>query len=313
MERLLNIAFQGGTHGNFLRYFIEKFSQLTPELNELPFTDNGTSHKNIKFSKLIGRYHPFTKFPYFKDHDIPHIFITVEENDILFLQRIVNMRAGDLKIDVNQETILVSANYIEFYRLKDKFKELYNIDIKENTTIPKFIFRDFFKKSFLNPKKDGFVEINNCLLSNLPINCKLFPVNAFWDKKIFFENVKRISDQFDLQINLTKDAEQIYEMFIKNLKEYPTKDRYLEIINAIQTKQNINIENIDTVEQAYLSAWLEKNYKFILVPLTNYFFKTTKEILEWVEWYPEYYKAMNPNLPTFNGIPNPYYLHGVKK
>jgi len=28
--------------------------------------------------------------------------------------------------------------------------------------------------------------------------------------------------------------------------------------------------------------------------------------------YPEHYKAMNPNLPKFNGIDNPFFLHRQK-
>jgi hypothetical protein len=67
------------------------------------------------------------------------------------------------------------------------------------------------------------------------------------------------------------------------------------------------------VEQAYVSAWIEKNHEFVTVPLTNSFFSTTGEITYWLEHYPKHYKAMNPNLPTFDGKPNPFHLWNLKK
>ena len=320
MERLLNIVFQAGCHGHFLRYFIDRFSALTPEIKELPFTENGTSHNTIKYSGLIHRYHPefgmgdiFSTTGEFENVDQPHVLISISIDNIFFLQRIVNGRAGDLKIELNQNYISLSPNYIKSYKIKNKFKTLYNMDVNEETKIPRFIFRDFFKLAFLDPTKDGFIEENNRLLLNLPANCKLFPLNAFWNKELFFSNIERINQEFDLKLIIDQNAEYVYDLFVKNIKQYDTRNRCETIIEALKNKENIDISDVDTVEQAYLSAWIEKNYKFITVPLTNYFFKSTGEILKWIEWYPEYYKAMNPNLPIFNGIPNPYHLHNLKK
>ena len=59
--------------------------------------------------------------------------------------------------------------------------------------------------------------------------------------------------------------------------------------------------------------WIEKNNSFIQVPNTREFFKDTLEIVEYIEFYPNHYKAMNPNLPMFNGIPNPFHLWSLKK
>lgn len=314
-QHLVSIAFEGGTHGNFLRYFIDRFSKLTPNIKELPFTENGTSHNNIKYSNLIDRYHPSKYPPYFKNKTIPHIFISIDEGDIFFLHRIVNTRAGDDKIDLNNENIKLSSSYIYNYDIEEKFKNLYDKNINENTEIPRFIFRDFLKLAFLDKKKDGFIQKNKKYISNLPDNTFLFPIKVFWDKELFFKNIKQVSEKFNLDIDLNAEAESIYGLFIKNIKQYDTRYRCENIIKILKNNENvnINIDDIDTVEQAFLSAWIEKNYKFITVPLTNSFFKNTKEIQDWIEWYPQFYKAMNPNLPTFNGIPNPYHLHNLKK
>ena len=102
-------------------------------------------------------------------------------------------------------------------------------------------------------------------------------------------------------------------MFIQKLPWIKTKDRVFTIIDAIKQNKDINIEDIDTVQQAFVGAWIEQNYEFITIPLSNGFWKTTGEIIQWLKYYPQHYKAMNPNLPTFNGIPNPFHLAKLKK
>jgi len=59
--KICNIVFLGGTYGNFLKFFIEKFSNLTPDVaidrafNEIGTFDN--SIQNVKYSGKIQRYH----------------------------------------------------------------------------------------------------------------------------------------------------------------------------------------------------------------------------------------------------------------
>ena len=48
------------------------------------------------------------------------------------------------------------------------------------------------------------------------------------------------------------------------------------------------------------------------MPMTEDFFKTTKEVTDYITLYPQHYKAMNPNLPKFNNIDNPFFLHRQK-
>ena len=43
--KILNIVFNGGTFGNFLKFFIDKFSTLSPDIDGDPFTGTGISHR----------------------------------------------------------------------------------------------------------------------------------------------------------------------------------------------------------------------------------------------------------------------------
>jgi len=171
--------------------------------------------------------------------------------------------------------------------------------------------RDFYKMSFLDTNKNGFVEINNLLKSHMPKNTFCFPLASFWDKKQFKNTLAQADKELDLGLDLS-DL-QIHDIFLTKLHHISTRHRALDIIQAMQNKTDMDISNIDTVEQAYLSAWIEDNNKFVVVPQSNSFFKSTSEIMRWLQTYPEHYKAMNPNLPKFNGIPNPFHLWNLKK
>lgn len=313
MGYVINIAFQGGTHGNFLRYFLDKFSSLTPDILDYPFTSNGTSHKNINYSGKFQRYHPSNISPYFTDIDEKHILITIEENDLLFLQRIIHKRTGDFNIDLIYEKITFPKNYIENYRVNPKFFELYGKNIDDTVEIPRFILRDFLKLNFLNLSQDGFISNQKKYLKKLPKQTLFFPVDSFWDENKFFKEVDMLNEKLNLQLILNQQSKNVFAMFQNAIKELSTKNRCNEIIECVKNKKYHDLSQIDCVEQAYLSSYIEQNYKFILVPNTNYFFQNTNELLDWIDWYPQHYKAMNPNLSTFNNIPNPFYLQKNRK
>jgi hypothetical protein len=77
---------------------------------------------------------------------------------------------------------------------------------------------------------------------------------------------------------------------------------------VLESNLDTSLADLDVATEGFLYAELEKNNDFIQMPLTNRFFRDTAEINQFIEHYPGHYKAMNPNMPKFNGIPNPYYL-----
>ena len=85
------------------------------------------------------------------------------------------------------------------------------------------------------------------------------------------------------------------------------------VLGAISKSENIDIPSLDILQEAYIYAELEKQNDFIVMPLTENFFSTTKEITDYINLYPQHYKAMNPNLPKFNNIDNPFFLHRQNK
>lgn len=313
-NNFLNIAYQPGFHGNYLRYFLDRFSRLTPAITETPFVKSGNSHNNkIKFSKLFNLYHPSPEGHKFLNIDQPHIFITIEGKDLLYLYRCLHTREEeengrpDIRITIDEKKVKFSSYLKEIY--SKKLQDLYNYDPSKELIIPRFIFRDLIKLNFLNIKEDEILKNNIHFKKNIPGNTFFFPISAFWEFDNFFKYIEKINQQFDLQVEINDQAKNLHKEFLKTRKNYDTKDRIQVIINNIKNRQNHDLSTLDIFEEGYLSAWIESNFKFKIIPNTNSFFKNIEELLEYLDWYPQHYQAMNPNLPIFNGIPNPFYLH----
>ena len=231
--------------------------------------------------------------------------------DRLTLERSVTVRAGDLKVDTAEDVIKLSDRFLEHFPWADTFRKYYDIDITQTKQIPKCLMRDFFKLSFLDTANNGFIVRDRHWRMHKPANTFEFPVSDFWDKEKFIKRLQEVDQIFSLQLDLTDIS--MHDEFIRRMPVLQTRHRAEMIIDCIKSGKDISITDIDTVEQAYISAWIERNNDFVLVPFSNDFFGSTGEIIDWIKYYPQHYKAMNPNLPTFNGIPNPYHLAKLKK
>lgn len=290
----VHIAFQPGTHGNFLRYFLDRFSKVTPTITDIPFTSLGTSHNNqIEYSGKYQRSHPHLSGWPDKHH--PHIIITIEPQDVLWLQRMNYIRPGDRNVDIQTSTIKIDETFED----KKGIEKLYGIDIVDK--IPRFILRDFCKLGFSDMENHGLIAIDRIYRARSLPNVYYFPVSAFWDKVSFFRHVESVNREFDLKIIVDQDSHDIYDQFQSKIQNFNTRDRCKKIINAIENNYNIPINGIDLIEEAYINSWIETTYRNILAPFTNDYFKNTKEILDYIRWYPHFYHGMNPTLPHKSG------------
>ena len=135
---------------------------------------------------------------------------------------------------------------------------------------------------------------------------------SFFTLEKFVKELTKLDNKYNLQLDF-ENIPQIYSQFAERneiLKNHFVVD---EIITAIKNKENMKIPDLDVFQEGYIYAELEKSNDFILMPMINNFYTNTREIIEYLQHYPDHYKAMNPNLPTFNNIPNPFYLWNLKK
>jgi len=290
----VQIAFQGGTHGNFLRYFLDRFSTLTPTITETPFKRRtGTSHnKQVKYSGMFERCHPHLwGWP---DNTDPHIVITIEPKDVLWLQRMNYIRPADRNMDMEKSNIVTKGGYHDFQD-NEAIEKLYGIEIVDS--LPRFILRDFCKLGFSNIRSHGLMTVDKTYREKKLDNAHYFPVSAFWNQEKFFEQIKIIDEKFKLKLKLDAGSVSLHNEFIEKIPELNTRDRCAKIIDALKNQDDVATTHIDLIEQAYINSWIETTHKNILAPFTNDYFKTTKEILEYIRWYPHFYHGMNPTLP----------------
>jgi len=320
---LLNIVFQGGTFGNFLKFFLDKFSKLTPDIEFTPFTDTGTSHKikTEQYSGLIQRYHPSFINDNVGEVNLPVcIILPNTEKDFLYLKTAQWFRVADRKIlpdHLWNRKILENMNS-SLKNAVDNICSLYNISL-EDDYIPKFIVRDWYKLEFL---EDITTTFNYHWFKTLKEHSFFvkqkthhFPLDGFFDFDLFVKNITELDSVFGLQLDFDRITEmqdifmQGYNLDILRQQASMTSD----IIKNLSNNDNMLITDLDVSFEGFIYAHIEKNYRFTTAPLTNYFFKDTNELKSYVKTYPDHYKAMNPLLPTFNGIPNPFYLYAKKK
>lgn len=297
-------------HHNFLRYVLDSCSRITPLLSELPFIETGTSHKKLNYS---GKFEVLES-----DHNRPireqgkGPFILCVADDILYIERISISREGDRNNDLTK-----SHNFINWQPWNKHYVDAIIEDYKleKNKPIPKFILRDSIKKSYLDPENKGSFLQNKKLVdsvNNTDTDNYFFPISSFFTLEKFVKELTKLDNKYNLQLDF-ENIPQIYSQFAERneiLKNHFVVD---EIITAIKNKENMKIPDLDVFQEGYIYAELEKSNDFILMPMINNFYTNTREIIEYLQHYPDHYKAMNPNLPTFNNIPNPFYLWNLKK
>ena len=306
----IHIFNSAGCHGHYLAYLIDRLSNSTPEIKELPFNRLGNSHNNINYSG-------FAKFIHSTEHEEnkslkdTNIIKILYSNDILYYERVAMARAGDADRDItniHSDISFLKSYNNEFY---DKIHILYSI---ENDSVPLWLLRDAYKLGFLEWEKQGSVITSKQDIRWMEDNLVEDNTVHYTQVGVFFtaEKLKRelqeLDSKFDLDLNF-ENFDDIHKEFLKRNRILDTHRNTDTVLDAVKENRDIPIPLLDIIQQAYVYAELEKQYDFITMPMTESFFATTKEITDYVNLYPEHYKAMNPNLPKFNNIDNPFFLH----
>ena len=302
--KLLNIVFHGGTFGNFLKYFLEKFSTMTPGMPGEPFTETGTSHvlKNKDFSGLIQRYH----LQFINDNkgqtNLPVcIILPSTRKHYLYLKKAQWFRAGDEKVSPDDLWKKAVGEMPEL--IANKAKEIIKLyDIKDPahfTWIPKFIVRDWYKLEFLQDLKDThnyqwFEVFKKHKFFN---EQKMFRLDleTFFNWDTFVENITELNDVFGLALDFNRQTE---------MKTFFDKGLSLDIIrqecniaeDVLDNRSDSQLTGLDVATEGFIYAEIEKANDFIQMPLTNRFFRDPEEIKQFLEHYPNWYRRPNPNI-----------------
>jgi len=148
----------------------------------------------------------------------------------------------------------------------------------------------------------------NELISNS--NYYQFNMYALWNEHMLTKELTSVSERYKLDFEIDQKVIQNVVQNIKNTHVVITKNRVKQVLDAIMAQENMSCEGLDIVEQAFVESELEKIHDGVLFPYGYNWFKNTEQINEFLNTYPTYLKHMNPRLPWYNNIANPFYLTG---
>jgi len=304
--KLLNIVFAGGTFGNFLKWFLDKFSKKTPEISLTPFNDIGTSHSlsKVSYSGLIQRYHASFINDNKDETQLPICLILPStKKHYLYLKKAQWFRVGDKKISPD-DLWSKPIGDLKDSGLKSQVENIIKLhNIKETayfTWIPKFVVRDWYKLEFLQPLEDTYVYKwfqklkNHSFFENQ--NIYFLDLETFFSWESFLSELKKLDYHFGIDIDFDRQNE-MKDIFDKGLGLDSIRQDANLVTNILDNQSDASLEGLDVSMQAYIYAEIEKQHPGIMAPLTNRFFRDGDEIRQFIEYYPNWYRQKNPNLP----------------
>jgi len=295
----IQVIYAPGTFGNCVRWMFDRFSKGSKFKDiDSPWDDDDRVHGfkdedyNIKF-KRANQLGSKLNSP---DPNALNVVISFQANDFVFVERCAFYRCPGYESEQKRyESIIKNADK-EFVKqtfgnsnAKCVAKELYKIQ-----------FHDLQNHIWWNKITE---------YTNDPKNYQ-FNINALLNEKTLVKELKIVSDKFNLDLQI--DAKVITNIVehVKNSYAVKTKERVLQAFDAIMTKKNLNCADFDIVEQAFIESELEKIYDCVIFPYGTNWFADTDSIREFLDTYPTYLKHMNPRLPWYNNMKNPFYLTG---
>lgn len=290
--KLLNIVFHGATFGNFLKFFLDKFSKLTPDIPTKPFSSIGaTLGKNRDiYSGLIQKYHLSFMNQNKNEENLP-VCIILPTNSYGFLylkmaQWYKSNKNKKLPDDLwkksdhsDQDLINASLEIKKLYRINDD-------------KISKSIVRDWYRLEFLERLEDSYNYRWFDTFRNYPFLKKqrlyILPLESFFSFDSFLEQLKLLDKTFNLQLDFNREKE-METIFTEPLSLDICRQQnsiVSKIVHNLTTEQNMIIPTLDVSNEAFIYAEIEKRNPGVVAPRTDYFFKDTNEIRTFITKYP---------------------------
>jgi hypothetical protein len=301
--------------GNLFRFLLDRSLPSSKLKTKTPtdiFTKENNLHKPFEWSDKFSTSHQVSfkdyphlleKYPELKkdvrqpDPVAEKILITFDDTDEIFAHRccyyrvpllsnIAKNKIEEIILFAEQKFVIKSFN--SNHSSKMVAKELKKIEFHANENL----YTKEYKKFIIDP------------------SIYKFNIRHLFNKDILGKELCKISKHFDLKLEIDENfLENIVNKIIL-LEPVPTIDRCHGVIEAINRKKNIACEDLDILEQAWIEVLLEKKNDSLLFPFGTNWFSNTDQINEFIDRYPSYLKHMNPLLPWYNKIKNPFYLTG---
>lgn len=299
MERQIQIIYAPGTWGHAFRWMLDRFSKGSKFAGiDSPWNNDGRAHgfKETQFSNKFIRSHQLKDGQYSPDPNALKIVMKYNQDDLVFVERCGFYRNPGWEKD--------ESRYAQIIKLADKNFVKQTFGGKSS----KCVAKELYKIQFHDLKNHAWWNAMSALMQNN--DNYQFALSSMFSEDTLVAEMESISKKFDLNLGIDHKVIKNVVKKIHNSYVVKTKDRVKNVLDAITAKENLPCHDLDIVEQAFVESELEKINDSVLFPYGVNWFDNTNDIQDFLSTYPKYLKHMNPRLPWYNNIKNPFYLTG---
>lgn len=299
MERQTQIVYAPGTWGRALRWLIDRFLDGSKFAGiDSPWDSDGRAHgfKEEDYNKRFTRAHQLDGRTDSPDPDAFKIVMGFDPSDLVFVERCGFYRIPGFETDSKRHAQVIKLADSNF--VKQEFGD----------TSSKCVAKELYKIRFHDLKNHAWWNAMNQYMEDS--NHYQFNLTSMFNETALVDELESLSKRLDLKLKI--DNKVIINVVHKVSDSYvvKTKDRVKHALDAISEKRDVQCEDFDIIEQAFIESELEKINDCVLFPYGVNWFKNTNAINDFLSTYPKYLKHMNPRLPWYNNIKNPFYLTG---
>ena len=173
----------------------------------------------------------------------------------------------------------------DFFNDIDDLKSYFNIDINENNpTVPRYILRQYFWLKLFKQEKHKFWHENNWLKKQPGL------IKLDIDEIIDYDKLVKF---FGRLFERTIDFKKLHNNFCEKNQSMIDFVNAKKILTAVDQKRNITTDTISVIGEAFVLFELEKKYFDIPFFCRSNFFKSSREILDYVNHFPNVMKQPN--------------------
>lgn len=301
LDKKIQIIYTPGTFGNLLRWLLNRFSSdcKFQHIND-PWDKNNRVHegdeKKLYNQKFIRGHQLKDKNDQKPDPNAEKIVITFDQGELLFVERCGFYRNPGNETEKGRYQTIIS----------NSTNTLLNLFNYNSSGTSKIVAKEICKIQFHDHENHSWWNSMRQFISHP--NYHYFTIDAFYNKDLFVSQLEKIDKRFKLNLQIDKKIIENITNKISQMYVVQTKNRAHEVLYAIKNKENVDCNQLDILEQAWIEVILEKQHDSLIFPYGTNWFENTNQINEFVETYPSYLKHMNPRLPWYNGIKNPFYV-----
>jgi len=286
-----NILYTAGSHGNFVKYLFDSYDQN--KMLPTRFNNNGNSHKqpttiqdnrifDVCNEALCGEF----KNQYqHTDHCYNIIWEGLDQ--FCYILQCYTDRGASLTesgVDMLEKSVSEYENkYGVPVYISTVLKNSFNFDCTKHNKTPRGLLRNYFLLSFYNYFENICWKENQKLINSPHEKINLTQI---WDYDSLQKKLYKIFDK-------SLDFKLQYEQFLSQNKPLQQLTQIQTILLAIEAKQPVEFTNLNVISEAYILFVLERQHFNIPFLIGNTFYKDSRELSEYIDYFPEHMKKPN--------------------